>query len=132
MQDMSSGFAIFIMMNNYFHDVATAMFMASGIVLWVLMRRYARMEGPGSPEYFLRVHAGMQRLARFALWWILIGGVPRVLYYRGFEWANAVEHGQEPALLVKHILEFVFVVAGASLWKASIERVRSLTGAEKH
>ena len=45
------------------------------------------------------------------------GGVARALYFRGFEWKNALDHAQVPALIVKHVLAICFVAIGAVLWK---------------
>lgn len=104
------------MMNNYFHDVATALLMASGAALWVLIKKYEGNTDPGVTAYFLRIYEGMTKLARFSLYWILIGGVPRTIFYKDFEWANAVGHGQIAALIVKHIMAFAFVGTGLYLW----------------
>lgn len=107
---------LFIMMNNYFHDVATALLAASGVALWVMMKRYEDGSGEEATQYFLSIYKGMTRLARFSLYWILLGGVPRTIFYRDFEWSNAVGHGQIPALIVKHILAFAFVGTGVYVW----------------
>jgi hypothetical protein len=122
---MSPGLGVLIMLNNYFHDVATALLLASGVAMWVVLRRY---EGRSTEEaaYFLRLHGSITRLAKFSLAWILIGGVPRTLAYRSFEWAEAVGHAQVPALIVKHILAFAFVGGGAWLWLRLSKRVRAI------
>lgn len=130
---MGSTFGVFLLMNNYFHDVATALLAASGIVLKVMLVRYrsalansANSANSGNTkdtedarEYFARVYKGMRAIARGSLLWILFGGIPRTLFYRNFEWANAVEHGQATALIVKHALAFFLVAIGAWLWKQS-------------
>lgn len=118
--DIGPGFGVFLLMNNYFHDVATALVAASGILLAVLVIKFesdASQTVTQSGEYFERVYNGMKILGRFALAWVLIGGIPRTLYFRGFEWKNAVEHEQTPALIVKHVLALLFVAIGAFLWK---------------
>jgi hypothetical protein len=78
--------------------------------------------------YFSRVYSGMRRLARFSLVWILLGGIPRTLYFRGFEWTNAVEHGQVPALILKHAMAFFFVALGALLWIRCSARMKEVLG----
>lgn len=122
-------FGIAIMMNNYFHDVATALLAASGIALWVIVRKYDshpnRADRPVA-EYFLSLYNSMTRVARFSLYWILIGGVPRTLFYRDFEWVTAVKHGQVPALIVKHVLAFAFVGTGVHLWIRLRRRVKDI------
>ncbi len=122
---MSPALGIFIMMNNYFHDVATALLLASGVALWIIDRKLDATN-QGAVDYFLGIYRSMTRLARFSLWWILIGGIPRVLAYRDFEWANAAGKGQVPALIVKHVLAFAFVSAGAHVWIRINRRVKNL------
>jgi len=127
---MSPAAGIALMMNNYFHDVATALLAASGFALWVMLRRYdACGRGPDAARYFLEIHRSMSRLARFSLAWIVLGGVPRTLFYAEFEWANAAGRGQVPALIVKHVLMFAFVAGGASLWVKLRRRVAEVRAA---
>jgi len=124
---MSPAAGVAIMMNNYFHDVATALLMASAFALLVLLRRYEAGErGPDAARYFLEIHRSMARLARFSLAWIVLGGIPRTIFYVDFEWANAAGRLQVPALIVKHVLAFGFVVAGAWLWLRLRRRVAAV------
>ena len=126
MPEISPVFGVIIMMNNYFHNVATALFAASGVALWVMVKRYEGREGREVTEYFLVIYKGMTRLARFSLLWIFIGGVPRTLFYRSFEWANAVGHNQVPALIGQHILAFALVGAGVWLWLRFNKKVKEI------
>jgi len=115
------------MMNNYFHDVATALLMASGIVIWVIVRRYdSAIKTRETTEYFLRIYNSATKLVRFSLIWIIIGGVPRTIFYTEFEWANAAGKNQIPALLVKHVLAFAFVGIGAYIWLKINRRVNDI------
>jgi hypothetical protein len=113
---MSPAAGVALMMNNYFHDVATALLAASGFALWVMLRAWERDGGPESARYFMAIHARMAKLARFSLAWIVLGGVPRTIFYAEFEWANAAGRAQVPALVVKHVIAFAFVAGGAWLW----------------
>lgn len=115
---------VFIMLNNYFHDVATALLAASGITMWIIVGRYGNNTNPDVTDYFLRIYKSITRLAKFSLYWILIGGIPRTIAYRDFEWANAVGKSQIPALIVKHILAFIFVGTGVYLWIRLNKRVK--------
>ena len=112
--NINPGLGLVIMMNNYFHDVATALLMASGIVLWIMYHRYkkhvtTRGESEEMTVFFLNLYEGMTTLAKFSLIWILVGGIPRTLFYRSFEWSNAVAHAQIPALIAKHVMVFTFL-----------------------
>lgn len=114
---MSPAAGVALMMNNYFHDVATALLVSSAFALWVMLRRYeSGARGPDAARYFLEIHRSMARLARFSLAWIVIGGIPRTIWYGEFEWANAAGRGQVIALVVKHVVAFALVAWGAAFW----------------
>lgn len=124
---MSPAAGIALMMNNYFHDVATALLAASAFALWVLLRRYESGErGAEAARYFLEIQRSMAKLARFALAWIVLGGIPRTIWYADFEWANAAGRGQVPALMVKHVVAFVLVGFGIAFWRRLRARVRAV------
>ncbi len=125
---MSQELGIALMMNNYLHDVATALLLASAVALWAMLRRWDPAGGPGAARYFLAIHRSMTRLARFSLAWVVLGGIPRTIFYGEFEWANAAGRGQVAALVVKHVLAFAFVAAGAWLWLKLRRRVRDVEG----
>jgi hypothetical protein len=124
---VSPAAGIALMMNNYFHDVATALLLASAVALWAVLRNYERTGGGADAgRYYLAMHRSMTRLARFSLAWIVLGGIPRTLWYGEFEWANAAGRGQVTALVVKHVLAFAFVGAGAWLWIRLRDRARAI------
>jgi hypothetical protein len=121
---MSPAAGVALMMNNYFHDVATALLASSAFALWAMLRRYdARPRGPDAARYFLEIHGAMARLARFSLAWIVLGGIPRTLWYAEFEWANAAGRAQVTALLVKHVVAFALVAGGVLFWVRLRRRV---------
>lgn len=120
---------VFLTINNYFHDFATALLVSSGVALWFIMRKYdahPRKDDRAVTEYFLGLYKSMTKVAKFSLFWILVGGVPRTLFYRDFEWIGAVKNGQVPALIVKHMLTFAFVGAGVHLWVRLRKKVRGI------
>ena len=123
---ISPGLGVAIMMNNYFHDVATALLAASAFTLHALLRVQAARNNPTATRYFLQTHDIMVKFFRFALWWIIIGGVPRTIFYKSFEWANAADKLQVPALMVKHVLMAVLVVWGVVAWRRLKRKVALL------
>ncbi len=125
---MSPTMGVFIMMNNYFHDVATALLLASGVVLWIILKKFGNNIDTAVAKYFISLYESITKLARFSVTWIIVGGIPRTIFYTRFEWSNAAGKGQVPALIVKHILMFVFVVVGAWLWVKLSRRVREIKG----
>lgn len=128
---MSESAAIILMMNNYLHDVATALLVASGYAMWALWKSLASEPGHDAIRYFVRIYHRLTKLACFSFVWILLFGVPRIIYYKEFEWANMAGRGQVPALIVKHILAFTLVGCGAVLWmkvrKKVVEFEKSMT-----
>jgi hypothetical protein len=126
---MSPAAGIALMMNNYLHDVATALLAASAFALVVLLRRYeARPQGPEAARLFLEIAERMTTLARFSLAWIVLGGIPRTIWYGDFEWANAAGRGQVTALVVKHVVALVLVVLGIGFWRRLRRRVAVIRG----
>ncbi len=131
MEQIGPYFGVFLLMNNYFHDVATALLAASGLVLRVMTGRYRAALASGNDnearEYFRRIFHGMRSLARLSMAWILIGAIPRTLFYRDFEWINAVDHGQSVALILKHTMAFLFVGLGVWLWQKASKDLKELS-----
>lgn len=114
---ISPGLGVAIMMNNYFHDVATALLAASAFVIHAIVRTQAVMVNPQATLFFLKTYDQMVKFFRFALWWIVLGGIPRTIFYTSFEWANAADKLQVPALMVKHVIMAVLVIWGIYAWR---------------
>lgn len=123
---MSESAAIVLMMNNYLHDVATALLVASGYVMWVVWKNLDPDAGHDAIRYFVRMYHRITKLAWFSFTWILLFGIPRVIYYKEFEWSNMAGRGQVPALIAKHILAFTLVACGTVLWMKVRKVVREL------
>jgi len=113
---MTPSFATFILMSNYFHDVATAMLLACGVVLRVLARNRDQEGDAVLRRYADDMHRSVNRLAWFSVVWIIAGGILRIATFRSFEWWNAVQKHLETALLVKYVIATLMMIAGAVLW----------------
>jgi hypothetical protein len=101
--------AITIMLNNYLHDLATAVFAVSAVAAWLLLRTETAERSPAAIE---AVAAGLWKVGIFALAWTLAGGVVRMLAFRQYEWMEAAGRGQVSALIVKHVILVTLVAAG--------------------
>jgi len=123
---ISPGLGVAIMMNNYFHDVATALLIASAFALHAVVRIQNSMDTPEATLFFLKTYYLMVKLFRFALWWVILGGVPRTIFYTSFEWANAADKLQIPALMVKHVMIVTAVVWGIIAWRRLKKKVALL------
>ena len=124
--DISPGLGVAIMMNNYLHDMATGLLVGSGFALHAIMRIQASMNTPDATLFFLKTNSHMKKLFKFALWWVVLGGVPRTIFYTSFEWANAADKLQIPALAVKHVMMFAAVVWGIFAWRRMQKKVELL------
>jgi putative copper export protein len=122
--EIGPGLGILIMMNNYFHDVATALLAAGAYTLWLLTRVHDGHSGPQASAFFVAACRRLTLLVKIAIAWIIIGGIPRTIFYQDFEWANAAGKGQIPALIVKHLMIAVMLAAGAYGWLRLRQRLR--------
>jgi hypothetical protein len=122
----SPGLGVAVMMNNYFHDMATGLMVGSGFALHVILRIQSSMDTPVATLFFLKTNSHMKKLFKFALWWVLLGGVPRTIFYVSFEWSSAADKLQIPALAVKHVMMFTAVVWGIYAWRRMQKRVDQL------
>ncbi|BCS52109.1 hypothetical protein [Geobacter sp. SVR] len=113
----SPGLGVAVMMNNYFHDVATALMIGSACALHAIIRIQTSMNTPIGTLFFLKTYKQMVKLFRFSFWWIIIGGVPRTIFYASFEWNHFADKQQVPALMVKHILMAAAVIYGIIAWR---------------
>lgn len=107
--------SILIIMNNYFHDVATAILLSAAVVMWVLGRQAER----GSAEERAALAKFYPTLTKFAwgsLAWIVVGGIPRLIYFNTYD-LGALRDDLIPAIAVKHIVEFAAIGAGILLWR---------------
>lgn len=106
-----------VIFNNYFHDLATGVLFGSGAVLWTVAR-LVPAQTPETAEDLRRIYRIAARFALVALVWIVLGGIPRAVFFTRFEWDPAVVRGLTTALVVKHVLMLGAVGVGATLvWR---------------
>ncbi|GAB4279277.1 MAG: hypothetical protein Kow0056_12250 [Coriobacteriia bacterium] len=119
--------AVAVIINNYLHDVATAVLLGTAVVMWALIKR-ARAGDPQDLATFRRALPTLSTFAKAAIAWIIIGGVPRLIFFSRFEWDPAATKGIVPALLVKHALMFAAVGFGAYMWSRAVRTLRDVGG----
>lgn len=108
-------YSILIIMNNYFHDVATATLLSSGVILWVLGRA-AQKGDVAERKAFARAYKPLTRFAKGALIWIILGGIPRTIFFKTYEFIPAKDNDIILDLAIKHIFLVSMVIAGSILW----------------
>jgi hypothetical protein len=101
--------ALLVMLNNYFHDLATAVFAVSAAAAYLMHRALQGEEAFGRVR---EVVASVIKLAYAALGWVIAAGVIRSLAYEKYEWSEAAGKDQVSVLVVKHIILVAFVAAG--------------------
>lgn len=124
MESVSPLLGVIIMMNNYFHDVATGLVVASAVAIYYILKGYEDSAGFATAEYFVRVYALMVKVAKYSLWWVIIAGFPRTYFYKRFEWANDVAGLQVWAIIVKHVVVVFVLGAAIYVWHKYHGRVR--------
>ncbi len=117
MNEISPALGAIITVNNYLHDVATGLMLMSFGAIWLVSKRYAPGSGMATDALYLSLYEAVTRIAKFSLVWILLGGVPRTIYYTRLEWAPAAGEAQVVALVIKHVLVFAMVGAGLYYWR---------------
>ncbi len=122
----SASLGVAVMMNNYFHDVATAMLAASAFCLFAIDKARDAINTDAATQFFLKTYRIMVKFFHFALCWILVGGVPRTIFFASFEWNHFADKQQVPALAVKHILMAVLVIWGVFAWRKLKRKVAQL------
>jgi hypothetical protein len=101
---------ILIILNNYLHDVATAVLLSSAVILYVLGRQ-AKSGGEGERRALARAYGTLTRFA-----WIIIGGIPRTIFFYDYEFIPAGVKGIVLDLVIKHVLLVSGVIAGSAMW----------------
>jgi hypothetical protein len=104
-----------IVLNNYLHDVATAVLLSSAVIFYVLARQ-ARDGAEGEKRAFARAYTSLTRFATGALVWIILGGIPRTIFFTKYEFIPAQLNGIVPDLIMKHVILVAMVIAGVTMW----------------
>jgi len=101
--------AILVMLSNYLHDLATAIFAVSAVAAYLLRRSLAMQAAPATVQPLVQ---GIVRFGTFSLVCTLILGFVRGITYRKYEWVEAAGRDQVTVLVVKHVILVALVIAG--------------------
>lgn len=115
--------SVLIVMSNYFHDVATAFLLSGAIVLFVFVQT---VESDGRKEvinFFANNYRKFVKIIRYSLVWIILAGIIRIINFTKYEWLPAAGKGLIPAIIVKHILIFTFIVLGIYTWRKLFKKI---------
>ena len=118
--------AVAVLLNNYFHDLATALLAVSAVMLLVLGRGALESGEPAVQRFFAGRYHKLRWLLRGSLGWILTGGAIRLWAYRDYEWSDAAGRGQIAALGVKHAVLGAAVLVGLVAWIRLERKLRAM------
>lgn len=107
---------VFVLMNNYFHDVATAMLLMGSLLMMFLIKEVERHGNTEAKQLFVDIYPKMSHIIGGTIVFIIMAGIVRTFTYKEFEWANAVGNEQVPAIVVKHVLVVLFLFYGFRGW----------------
>ncbi len=116
---------ILVMMNNYFHDVASAMLIIA-VLFMVFMTKDIENASRDVKIYFSDVYKKMSHVIGGTVIFIFMAGIVRTFTYKDFEWANAVGAEQVPAIIVKHLIILFFVVYGIIGWLKLHKKIKKI------
>lgn len=117
---------VFVLMNNYFHDVATAMLLVASLLMMFMIREVERHGNIETKKLFLDVYPKISHIIGGTIVFIIMAGIVRTFTYKDFEWANAVGNEQVPAIIVKHVLVVLFLFFGFRGWIRVHRRVKEM------
>jgi hypothetical protein len=126
---MSGDWGVLIVINNYLHDVATAILLSSAVILYVLDRQ-TKGGGGGERRALARAYRTLTRFAWGALAWIIVGGIPRTIFFPTYEFIPATVKGIVLDLIIKHVLLVSGVIAGGIMWIRIGKRMRGYTAGD--
>jgi hypothetical protein len=93
---------VFLMIANYFHDLAVAILAVNVVAIFVL-GRYLDRRG-AAPEFMPHLFKKLSRVTYISLAVVVAGGAVRAWFFMDFEYNPAVGQNTVAALAVKHII----------------------------
>jgi uncharacterized membrane protein len=119
-------FDILIILNNFMHDLAAAMWFCGTIVLFITLKSYGHEGGEGIKPYAKKLFYKIKKITNASLIIVLLGGIIRAVNYSRYEWLPALGRDQVILLIIKHVLLIGIVIAGIFLQIHLTRRVKSL------
>jgi hypothetical protein len=117
-----------IAINNFLHDLASGIPLASGVAMWVVVSQYEKNGNNETGMLMLRLYQGISRIFLVSLVLITLGAIPRILTFTKFESANALSNHNVTGLIAVHVTIFAAVMGGTFLWIALTRKVKRLRG----
>lgn len=107
---------VLIILNNFFHDLAAAMWFCGTIILYYIVQRSKGLSESGDMgRYIVSLFQSMRKITNLSLGFVCTGGIVRAINYMEYEWIPAMGREQITLLIVKHALLVFIVIAGIVL-----------------
>lgn len=116
---------VLVMMNNYFHDFATALVVVTTYGMLYLVKHAEKDGGEGVKRMVLAVYPKMVHLAGGSVIFVFFAGIVRSFTYKEYEWHDAVASGQVGAIMVKHIILGILFAIGIYFWIKVHKRIKA-------
>ncbi|MDH4099816.1 MAG: hypothetical protein OEV28_04515 [Nitrospirota bacterium] len=123
---------ILLFLNNYFHDLATAILFVCGYTMFVMFGKAEKRGTRESMILFLEVYPRLVHLNAGALIFVIMAGIVRTFTYEEFESQSALGQAEVPVLMLKHVLLGGLTFYGIWLWikvHRKVMKVRKEIGA---
>ncbi len=115
--------AIFVMLNNFFHDFAVALLFACLLVMTFIDKAVQQHSMEAGLDFLTHLYRWLSKVIIASWIFIIAGGIIRTLAYEEYEWMESAGRGQVLALVIKHILLVTFAVAGIVLQRRLKKRI---------
>lgn len=116
---------ILIILNNFFHDLAAAMWFCGTLTLWFVYQKAVAQEG-FRVEFGRSLFMHIRKITNWSLVFVVLGGVVRAINYQQYEWLPALGRGQVTLLVIKHILLTGIVLGGVVMQLHLSKKIRQL------
>jgi len=117
---------VLVMLNNYFHDFATALVVVCTYGMLLMVRYAEKSGGEDSRQMVLALYPKMVHVTGGSVAFVFVAGIVRSFTYKEFEWHDATATGQVAALMIKHVILFLLFAYGIYLWIRVHRKVKVL------
>lgn len=107
---------ILVMLNDYFHDFATALAVVFTYLMLSMVTYVLKNDKQGPKTFLIMIYPKALHVTSGVVILLLMAGIVRAFTYSWFEWDHTVGGDQVWLLMAKHILMFSIFGYGVYLW----------------
>ena len=119
---------ILVMLNDYFHDFATAIAIISTYLMLLLLRHVQNDDKAGPKDFLLLIYPKAVHITGGIVALLLMAGIVRAFTYSWFEWDPVVGSDQVWLLMAKHVVMFSVFGYGLYLWIKMHKVIKTMRG----